>query len=830
MLYGVDYENTTFDERVEIAKERAFKVHNGIDDYLETNLNNFENIDFNTIIKKGFYEDTEIGNWLNDNSYLKYDSNVAKGIESVTNAVYSTKATIYMSIYEGVYSFAESIVDAGAIVGTGVVSIGTGLYDAGQAIYGLATGNEWESVTKNMWNGTKGYVALNVSSMIFEQEEGDHLYDTLGEKAYNIIHSIGKGLGKTAAVIGSTILTFGTAAPATLATTAGVSGFGDGTQNSWADGANILEGLGAGTLNGLWESFQWFVGGKIGGANPVKNIGNESITKIFNSGIRVLLDTVDGGAEGFVQPVISLIYKDGYYDDKGNYIEFTENENFIDRYKKIFENNGGWTSVWTNAAVGGAMSLLGEVFDLGKYFTKSKNNEAELDTGAVKNIDKVEEFIINENALPNDVNQFANDYLSKMNKDEIKGLFWYENALGGKIEAFSPAYENAIKNGMNITKKGNSTYFEIKNILINKYNMSPNEASKFIDNFVKKKLNISNVEIKNTNTINSNLKTDEAFRIFSKGNGKYGVDQGVLKDFFYYKTTDGRIIKAGDKVGYNDALSKGIISGKVGNNTYFSIKNMLADKYNMSMQDASKLISVLDGGGYGACSYANFANIIVNDFRNTPELFEELFGFPLYKQTSNGLIVINDAELLLDLYVFMNHTNNGGSLVSTDINGNYIINYEAVVTDKYNSTKWSENKKQQYVSDGSGLNNKLINKYIQSKSKNHIYLTENIKVQGKDINQIKNTVNELMTSGKNVSLGIYKTDKNIRFIDTNTKQVYYSTFNWNEGAGHAVFVTGVTDEGFIVSSWGKELLIPFSDLNNNNSGFKIRTAELTNLN
>ncbi len=41
-----------------------------------------------------------------------------------------------------------------------------------------------------------------------------------------------------------------------------------------------------------------------------------------------------------------------------------------------------------------------------------------------------------------------------------------------------------------------------------------------------------------------------------------------------------------------------------------------------------------------------------------------------------------------------------------------------------------------------------------------------------------------------------------------------STRTWGEGGGHAVFITGRNIQGFTVSSWEKEYLIPYSDLQN----------------
>ena len=41
-----------------------------------------------------------------------------------------------------------------------------------------------------------------------------------------------------------------------------------------------------------------------------------------------------------------------------------------------------------------------------------------------------------------------------------------------------------------------------------------------------------------------------------------------------------------------------------------------------------------------------------------------------------------------------------------------------------------------------------------------------------------------------------------------------TTSTWGEGGGHAIFITGINRDSFVVSSWGKEFIIPFKDLQN----------------
>lgn len=342
---------------------------------------------------------SDVEDWWNDDA-LPWIQNAANAVWDVVKSVGATVAVFVQSLVEGILQFAEAIIDFVALVGTGVASIVTGLYDGGQAIYGAITGNEWSSVTKQMWGGTMGFVSNQYVSGWF-----DLLYQNTGygqwlaDNAYgfDITRSIGSGIGYIAGVVILTIATFGagsvvaaggsvtasTAAAATTATqmaiTATAAGIGRGTQNAWADGADLLEGLTAGTLTGLWEGLQFYIGGKISGLKIfgvdgiLKSIGSSGIgTKLLNGLARVVLDGADGGVEGFVLPLITSIYKDGYYDENGNYVEFLADQNIFERYSELFDDNGGWTTVWTQASIGSATSLLGEAFDLRKYFKDSQ--------------------------------------------------------------------------------------------------------------------------------------------------------------------------------------------------------------------------------------------------------------------------------------------------------------------------------------------------------------------------------------------------------------------------------------------------------------------------
>ena len=46
-------------------------------------------------------------------------------------------------------------------------------------------------------------------------------------------------------------------------------------------------------------------------------------------------------------------------------------------------------------------------------------------------------------------------------------------------------------------------------------------------------------------------------------------------------------------------------------------------------------------------------------------------------------------------------------------------------------------------------------------------------------------------------------------------EVEVTSKNWSEGGGHAICITGVLDDYFVVSSWGRRLFIPIEDFVNN---------------
>ena len=298
-------------------------------------------------------------------SYIGLDrkaGNVARGI-------FSTIGTFGLGLLEGIGNLIETGGDLIYLGATGAASIFTGAYD-------LLTG---EHATEDMWNSTKAFVSEKHVESIFDSiYEDTEFGQSLKNNAYLFdgARSVGSGLGYTAGMIGLTVLTGGLASglgvgaagsvgAGQLAATAGLLGFSRGTQDAWADGADIGSGLLYGAASGAWEGVQWYAGAKI---NQINGLGDKIAQGIFKGaakgvGVRVGLDVVDSALEGFVQPALSMIYKDYGQGD------------FVENYKTAFEEAGGWATVGTHAVMGGIASVAGEYLGARRLLKEADNSK-----------------------------------------------------------------------------------------------------------------------------------------------------------------------------------------------------------------------------------------------------------------------------------------------------------------------------------------------------------------------------------------------------------------------------------------------------------------------
>ena len=280
----------------------------------------------------------------------------------------------------------------------------------------------------------------------------------------------------------------------------------------------------------------------------------------------------------------------------------------------------------------------------------------------------------------------------------------------------------------------------------------------------------------NFDEVSESLKTisvDSALKILANGNGKYGVDQGLLTDLRAKNPT-----------------------------TYLEIKNKLVNEYKFNNVDAERFLSIVDSKG--ACNYACEANVFVSYFKNSPEQFEKIFGFPLYKQNQNGELYLNDAELLVDLYYWGNAKSDEAELFKIDSNGKTIFNDEAIKYKQDGSIKSVHQR-------GGGIIQELMNDYLKSKGSSITFDVDNLytgKIDSKtlSIDKIKNDLVDRINSGEQVSMVTSANKNAIIYTDIDTGKKYPIT------GGHWTKIMDYTDDGVIVSSWGKRCLVKFEDL------------------
>lgn len=408
---------------------------------IEDHVSDFEEVDFETDNNESFLEkvgahisekvDNVLGEfeWYQDFTDF-VDENVAPIVSKIDNVLDRVNATVTLaetSLVEGVADFGESIVDALMNVGAGLVSIPV-------VAGGVITGSDWQSDLEDLWDQTKSFVAVDHVGNFFDDMYENTSFGTwLKDEAYGFdtVRNVSKEVGNVVGTVGVSFLTMGVVSPFVVA---GISGFGKGTEQAFGEGASTVEGLAAGVGTGLWDGLQFFVGGKIGstalfgeGGKFLTGAGSKAInTKLLNSISRVALDGLDGGAEGFIQPLISSIYKDGYYDDNGNYIKFQSSDNFLTKYGEIFNDYGGAKNVLTNAFIGSALSGLGEVFDLNtKYNNLKSGTESDvklndISEGDIPTVKLFDEAITEELAT---IKNNTSNSLNFTNQSEIAAYF-----------------------------------------------------------------------------------------------------------------------------------------------------------------------------------------------------------------------------------------------------------------------------------------------------------------------------------------------------------------------------------------------------------------------
>ena len=232
------------------------------------------------------------------------------------------------------------------------------------------------------------------------------------------------------------------------------------------------------------------------------------------------------------------------------------------------------------------------------------------------------------------------------------------------------------------------------------------------------------------------------------------------------------------------------------------IVDVLKNNYGFSDEDAETYLTKLSSAA--TCTYARCCNSVYSAYYKNPALFEETFGFPMYYQTNDGKIILNDAQLLVDINI-TDLASDDGNFVGKDASGNYQINPDGFFFNNADYKCFPG-----FIADKTSASGVQLN----------LNATEILNdSQNPSTSQISAAIEDALKSGDNVFIGMCpraaghgNTDPNaaesIPFIDSNGN-------SWGMSGGHWVTITGTTDTGIFVDSWGEKMYVDYNEIVDN---------------
>lgn len=287
-------------------------------------------------------------------------------------------------------------------------------------------------------------------------------------------------------------------------------------------------------------------------------------------------------------------------------------------------------------------------------------------------------------------------------------------------------------------------------------------------------------------------------------NSKYGGKLNNVDSFF-------KMFLSGELGSYG--VYQGVFTSmpKKNNKFYKEMLKRLKEKYNFTTPEAIKLLANMESSG-GICSYATIVESIFYYYRNNQKAFKERYGIDYYSMHngSNGKPRLNMETLLLDLFVKSN----------MHVDGVFTV-------DKFGKVHFNKNAEKITFGDMYYGN---VNTYFLLEDNFitggfPIYNGLGRVVSNEKMKKIVDDVASCLSAGEeSVVLNFEVNGKpmqttSIRMLNTSTNTMGVCP------ESHAVIITGIDKNGFIVSSWGDRFIIPFSDLQNSGR-FSVATIDV----
>lgn len=275
-----------------------------------------------------------------------------------------------------------------------------------------------------------------------------------------------------------------------------------------------------------------------------------------------------------------------------------------------------------------------------------------------------------------------------------------------------------------------------------------------------------------------------------------------MDDTGYYSYTNNinknyggsQMIFQGDD-GYSQLLDK--------NNYYYD--EYIANGLKKLFPDASmeEYVSYLDKICNTGCGYVAFANSVFKSFEGKEKQFENIFGYPMYKEDS-GKRYYNTYRLAFDAFNYIWAEASDYTL-------------EQIVYGDDNIVENNSNPVQ-LGSDGGGGTWDSMQYLFKNFMKEKYDFDIKVEVdRDVSVDDLSTRIEEYSKIGYNVVIGT--SGYNLYNMD--------DTLFYSNGGGHAMAITNVTDDGtVIVSTWGNSYILDMSDLENNEGRLSLKTYKI----
>lgn len=367
----------------------------------------------------GFYEDTKVGQWLDENAIGIFEHDgiggkISEGIGYVAGIVLLTIATM---------GIGSAVAGTGAGVSTGAGATATAVTAGSTSTSGLSFGTL--SAIFSGLAGTGKYTEENWANLKEESWQGiNSMHDNgeISDEQFNSFCMI-KGLSDSEWKEIEEDLKSGLITEEEFNQMKQIREMPD----DWRTLENGLRGMTSGVANGVWEGIQWYVGGKLSGWTL------KSGSKVASSVVRVGVDTGFNALDTPFRAAMDVI---------------ASGKDWLESWT----DQGGWQSVLVNTGIGFFGSSLSEIFDYIKIKPKNIDDVNSKITEGTENIqDSIDEI---KDKIKKELNSANKKEKVELSEEASNLLLEFERIMstGEKsadkvVKMVKDAFEDAMSSG-----------------------------------------------------------------------------------------------------------------------------------------------------------------------------------------------------------------------------------------------------------------------------------------------------------------------------------------------------------------------------------------------